>query len=127
LANQWTDPFFCAQYTAAAKTNTLDPVAKAVDNLANVFKKDAKLAQVLQAPSLSTEDKKQIVDELAKTLGTTDKEGTVKNFLSTLAEHNRLNALERIVEKFAVLMSASKGEVELTVTSAAVRRINAGN
>ena len=44
----------------------------------------------------------------------------MKNFLATLAEKNRLGALEGIVEKFGVLMSAHRGEVELTVTSAAV-------
>jgi hypothetical protein len=47
------------------------------------------------------------------------KEGaTVKNFLDTLAENNRLNQLQGVCEKFGQLMSASRGEVELRVTSA---------
>ena len=45
---------------------------------------------------------------------------TVKNFLKTLADNNRLGILEGVCEKFGVLMSASRGEVELVVTSAQV-------
>jgi F-type H+-transporting ATPase subunit O len=77
--------------------------------------------EVLGAPTLSLSDKQQIVQELQKNLGSQDKEGIVKNFLNTLAENNRLGALEGVVEKFGVLMGAHRGEVELTVTSAAVR------
>lgn len=47
-----------------------------------------------------------------------DKTGTVQNFLDTLAENNRLGQLEGVCEKFGVLMSASRGEVEMTITSA---------
>lgn len=46
----------------------------------------------------------------------------MKNFLATLAENNRLGVLEGVVEKFGVLMGAHRGEIELTVTSAAVCR-----
>lgn len=48
-----------------------------------------------------------------------DKGNTLKNFLDTLAENNRLSVLEGVCEKFAVLMSAARGEVEMTITSAA--------
>ena len=37
-----------------------------------------------------------------------------------MAENNRLGLLEGVCEKFGILMSASRGEIELTVTSAAV-------
>jgi len=70
---------------------------------------------------LTVSDKKQIVAELQKHMGGQDKGDVVKNFLSTLAENNRLSLLEPVCEKFAQLMSAYRGEVELTVTSAAVR------
>lgn len=48
----------------------------------------------------------------------------LKNFLNTLAENNRLGALEGVCDKFAQLMSAHRGEVELVVTSAAVRALS---
>lgn len=65
-------------------------------------------------------DKQGIVNEIASKMGVTDKADTVKNFLNTLAENNRLSVLEGVCEKFGTLMSAYKGEVELTITSAAV-------
>ena len=75
---------------------------------------------MLRAPTLTVSDKQQIVAELQKHIGGQDKEGVVKNFLTTLAENNRLGVLEGAVEKFGVLMGAHRGEVELVVTSAAV-------
>lgn len=68
---------------------------------------------------MSPDDKKQIIAELQKHVGA-DKGETVKNFLETLADNNRLGVLEPVCEKFAVLMSAAKGEIELVVTSATV-------
>jgi F-type H+-transporting ATPase subunit O len=120
LGVQWLG-LTTAQYTAAAKTNVLDPTAKSLDSLAAIFKKDPKLAEVLHAPTLSVSDKQQIVQELQKQLGPQDKEGIVKNFLQTLAENNRLGVLPGVVSKFGELMGAHRGEIELTVTSATVR------
>ncbi|KAK8217365.1 ATP synthase F0 subcomplex subunit OSCP atp5 [Zalaria obscura] len=108
-----------ALYTAAAKTSALDSTSKALESLLATFKKDPKLQQILNAPSLSADDKKQIIAELQKTIGGQDKENTMKNFLDTLAENNRLSVLEGVCEKFGVLMGAHRGEVEMTVTSAA--------
>ena len=73
----------------------------------------------MSAPTLSSSDKSQVVQELQKTMGVTDKDNTIKNFLQTLAENNRLGVLEGVCEKFGTLMSASRGEVEMTITSAA--------
>jgi F-type H+-transporting ATPase subunit O len=108
-----------ALYTAASKSNALDPTAKSLQALQGVFQKDAKLTQILNAPSLTVSDKQQIIQELQKHIGGADKDGIVKNLLSTLAENNRLGELQGVVEKFGVLMGAHRGEVELTVTSAA--------
>lgn len=60
------------------------------------------------------------MQELHKIAGA-DKGDIVKNFLNTLAENNRLGLLEGVVEKFATLMSAHRGEIELSITSAQVR------
>merc|ERR1711967_198395 len=57
--------------------------------------------------------------ELRKTMAVQDKDNTIKNFLQTLAENNRLSVLEGVCEKFSTLMSAARGEVEMTITSAA--------
>ena len=57
-------------------------------------------------------------------MGPVDKADTVKNFLKTLAENNRLGILEGVCEKFSTLMGAARGEVDLIVTSASVRLAN---
>jgi F-type H+-transporting ATPase subunit O len=90
-----------------------------MEALAQTFKNDKKLQAILSAPTLSVEDKKQIVAEIQKSTGVQDKSNTVQNFLATLAENNRLSVLEGVTTKFAELISASRGEVELIITSAA--------
>lgn len=54
-------------------------------------------------------------------MGGLEKGETVKNFLKTLADNNRLGILQGVCDKFGTLMGAARGEMELTVTSAAVR------
>lgn len=73
---------------------------------------------ILATPTLSAGDKSQIVQELEKQAGGGGE--TVKNLLRTLAENNRLSLLGGVVNKFAELIAASRGEVEMTVTSAQV-------
>ena len=43
--------------------------------------------------------------------------------MKTLADNNRLGILQGVCDKFAVLMGAAKGELELVVQSASVSRI----
>ncbi|KAH6622993.1 ATP synthase delta subunit-domain-containing protein [Chaetomium tenue] len=101
---------------ATALTSSLEPTAKGLAALGNVIQKDAKLVTILQAPTLSAADKSAVVAELQKNAGASGE--TVKNFLATLAENNRLGLLPGVCTKFSELMSAARGEVEMVVTSA---------
>lgn len=112
---------YCLQYTAAAKQSALDNTSRAVSSLFSVLKQDTKLQRILSTPTLQDADKQSIISELEKHTGGADKSGTVKNFLSTLAQNNRLGILEGVCDKFTQLISAGKGEIELVITSAAVR------
>jgi len=116
-----TDLLYSLKYTAAAKTSSLDLTARALNTLSDIFKKDPKLPLILNAPSMSPNDKSQIVQELQRHMGNLEKGETVKQFLKTLSENNRLGILEGVCEKFAVLMGAAKGELEMVVQSASVR------
>ncbi|KAK2742805.1 ATP synthase F0 subcomplex subunit OSCP atp5 [Myotisia sp. PD_48] len=107
-----------ALYTASAKTSSLEQTSKALSTLAEVFKRDVKLAGILSTPTLSATDKSQIVQELQKVAGGPGKDGILKNFLTTLAENNRLGVLEGVCTKFETLMGAYRGEIELMITSA---------
>ncbi|KAI1936780.1 ATP synthase F0 subcomplex subunit OSCP atp5 [Ophidiomyces ophidiicola] len=103
---------------AALKLPFLEQTSKALTSLGDVFKKDVKLTTILNAPTLSASDKAQIVAELQKIAGGAGKGDVMKNFLNTLAENNRLGVLEGVCQKFATLMSAYRGEIELIITSA---------
>ncbi|GAP89012.1 putative ATP synthase subunit 5 [Rosellinia necatrix] len=107
-----------ALYTAAVKSSTLDPTAKALSALADLYAKDAKLAAVMATPTLTEADKSAILAELQKNLGAAGANDTVKNFLATLAENNRLALLKDVCDKFGQIISASRGEIEMIVTSA---------
>ncbi|OOF99575.1 hypothetical protein ASPCADRAFT_41243 [Aspergillus carbonarius ITEM 5010] len=106
-----------ALYTASAKSANLDQTSKALASLGQLLKADRKLTGIISAPTLTVGDKQQIVQELQKVAGA-DKADILKNFLNTLAENNRLGLLEGICEKFATLMGAHRGEIELNITSA---------
>lgn len=84
-------------------------------SLKTVIKEDANIGTILENPALSASDKKIVVDTFSKAINA-DK--TVNNFLSLLAENNRLSLIPHIVEKFETLANASKGVVEATITSA---------
>ena len=94
--------------------------ARALAALAGVLKCEPALAAQLRAPALGAADKTTLVGRLQKQAGA-DRDGVLRNFLATLADNNRLGVLEGVCDKFEVLMSAFRGEVELVVTSAAVR------
>lgn len=109
-----------SQYTAAVKTQSLDSAAKALASLNAIIAKDPKLTTILSAPTLTQADKSQIIAELEKAAGVPSGDKTVKNLLKTLAENNRLSLLGGVCAKFGEIMSASRGEVEMVVTSATV-------
>ncbi|KAL9095147.1 MAG: hypothetical protein Q9163_006529 [Psora crenata] len=107
-----------ALYTAAVKSSSLETTAKSLATLSDVFKTDRKLIGVLGAPTLTSEDKSLVIQELQRHLDSSDKSDTVRNFLKTLADNNRLSILEGICEKFTTLMGAARGEMDLVITSA---------
>ncbi|OAA64425.1 ATP synthase oligomycin sensitivity conferral [Niveomyces insectorum RCEF 264] len=106
-----------ALYTAAVKTASLDPTAKALTALGALLAKDPKLNAILATPTLSAADKAAIVTELQSATGSSN-QPTVRHFLATLAENNRLGLLGDVVAKFGELIRAAHGEVEMVVTSA---------
>ncbi|KAK4697134.1 hypothetical protein P7C71_g895, partial [Lecanoromycetidae sp. Uapishka_2] len=86
-----------ALYTAAVKTSALETTSKSLTALSEVFKKDSRLPSTLNAPTLTPGDKSQIVQELQRHMGGQDKGDTVKNFLQTLADNNRLGILQGVL------------------------------
>jgi len=104
-----------AIYSAASKQNKLDAVDKDFQGLKSLFVTEKKLAEILKTPTLSKEQKKNAVNELAIKRNATD---VTVNTLTLLAENGRLGRLLGIVNAFGKLMSAHKGEVNAVITTA---------
>jgi len=104
-----------ALYTAASKASTLDSTDKTLSSLQALIQKDTKLASLMSSPTLDAGAKSALVSEVTKSVGG-DK--TIANLLAILAENNRLALVPGIVNQFATLMKAHRGEVEAVITSA---------
>ncbi|ANB14537.1 F1F0 ATP synthase subunit 5 [Sugiyamaella lignohabitans] len=104
-----------ALYTASAKDSTIEATEKGLTSLKSLISEDAKLATIIANPALSASDKKTVVEAISQSAGL-DK--TVSNFLSVLADNNRLSLLPEVITKFEVLSNAHQGFVDATVTSA---------
>lgn len=103
------------KYTAAAKSNALPAVESSLASLKALLASDSKLDTILANPALSTSDKATIVQTLA---AASKADSTVTNFLSVLADNNRLGLLASVASQFETLTNAANGIVEATITSA---------
>lgn len=74
----------------------------------------ARLQTFISNPTLSNKDK---VSGLEQLIGSKSDDIT-RNLFEVLAENGRLGDAERVIEEFARLMAAHRGEVEVTITSA---------
>lgn len=92
------------------------PAAEAsLSALKELVSKDTKLATILENPALSSSDKKAVVSTFSEAINA---DSTVSNFLTLLAENNRLALIPSIAAQFETLTNAAKGIVEATITSA---------
>ncbi|EPY51167.1 F0-ATPase delta subunit [Schizosaccharomyces cryophilus OY26] len=103
-------------YTAAVKESKLDRVEKALTTLGATLKERPEFAQFIANPSINYEDKKLIVSSLSKMTGG---DALLSNFFNILSVNNRLSMLDRIENQFQKIMRVQRGEVEVTITSAA--------
>lgn len=86
--------------------------------------KDAdKLQTFISNPTLSNKDKIKGLEQL---IGNKSDEIT-KNLFEVLAENGRLGDAQKVIGEFERLMAAYRGEVEVTITSAAVSKRSEGN
>ncbi|KAM6291181.1 ATP synthase peripheral stalk subunit OSCP, mitochondrial [Porphyrio hochstetteri] len=103
-----------ALYSAATKQNKLDQIEKELSRVWTLLK-DPKLSSIVMNPhTKSTVKQKAVNDVLAK-----EKMSPVTvNLMNLLAENGRLRYMPGIVSSFGKIMSAYRGEVLCTVTTA---------
>ncbi|KAL2912385.1 ATP synthase F0 subcomplex subunit OSCP atp5 [Polyrhizophydium stewartii] len=113
-----------ALFTAASKQNVLDKVEAELKSVEALIARDAGVQTFLNAPLLNRTAKKEGVKSL---LAKGTYSPVTKNFFDLLAENGRLDQTEKILVSFAQLMSAARGQVAVTVTSAKALDVKALN
>lgn len=104
-----------ALYSATIQQSDMAQTYKSLEKIENVIKGDPQLKNALTNPSLTKDDRVAIAKSVANDLSL-DK--TTANFLTVLAENNRLGNFSSVFQKFVLLNDAYNGVVEAKVTSA---------
>ncbi|PWN54169.1 putative ATP5-F1F0-ATPase complex, OSCP subunit [Violaceomyces palustris] len=115
------------KYASSAYVAALSKDAKTLEKVESDLKavsaalasaEGAKLQSFISNPTLSAAEKTKGLEQLLST-GKSGKPDTIThNLFQVLAENGRLQDTEKVIEGFLELMSAYRGEVEVTVTSA---------
>ncbi|KAH9814885.1 OSCP/delta subunit of ATPase [Melampsora americana] len=110
-----------ALYTATAKKDVklLSTVEKDVTSVQKILTGagGASIKEFLQNPTLQSAERKKGISNMLSKLPSAPNEMT-QNLLSVLAENGRLYETEKVIEDFLTLMSAHRGEITITITSA---------
>nr|XP_002127217.1 ATP synthase subunit O, mitochondrial [Ciona intestinalis] len=103
-----------ALYSASVKSKTKENVAKDLVTIGGMFQSQ-KVADFMNDPFIKSDIKLGLLKEVATKAGMSN---TSVNFFGVLAENNRLDLISDVTDIFARLMSAEKGEIPATVTTA---------
>jgi F-type H+-transporting ATPase subunit O len=104
-----------ALYSAASKENKLDQVERDINTIGELFQKNNRIGETLKSPIVAKKDKKDILENLAKEYNLSP---LTLNVFSAMSEHGRLSLVPKLLRTFAAIMSAARGEVLTTVTTA---------
>jgi F-type H+-transporting ATPase subunit O len=102
-----------ALFTASVKQNKLDIVEKELIKISNFLQENPKMEEFLNTPA----DRKLKITKVKEMLaGKYSK--IIENFFDVVAENGRLDQTSKIINSFNTLMTAQRGQVNVTVTSA---------
>jgi F-type H+-transporting ATPase subunit O len=104
-----------ALYSAAMKEKKLETVEKELKSFAELMKKEPKLAEFVANPSVQRTVKREA---LSKILQGQKFSNIVVNTFAALAENGRMNKVGGVLNSFNKIMSAHRGEVLCSVTTA---------
>lgn len=104
-----------ALYSASIQESSIDLSFQALGKINNLLETDSKVKEYLVNPALSKDDRSFVIKTISSNLKL-DK--TVTNFLTVLAQNNRLTNFNSIYQKYSLLNDAYNGIVEAKVTSA---------
>lgn len=104
-----------ALYSAAAKQKHLEKVESELLNVDELIRTNEKLSEYLENPTLNKYKKQSLLTDVLKSQKYTD---LTVNLMAILAENNRLPLVHNVVSAFGKLMSAARGEVLCSITTA---------
>ena len=104
-----------ALYAAAAKNKALEAVQADLVLLKETLNTSPALLNFCTDPSLGRDQKAKGITEVLTAAKAND---TTKKALATLAEGGRLGDVTKVIDMYADLITAAKGEVKAVITSA---------
>lgn len=104
-----------AMYSAAAKQKNLEQVESELSKVDELIRTNDKLSEYLANPTLDKYKKQSLLTDVLKSQKYSD---LTVNLFGTLAENNRLRLVHNVVIAFGKLMSAARGEVLCSITTA---------
>lgn len=104
-----------ALFDLARERGGLEQAGADLAALQQMVQESDDLGRLLASPIVSREEHARAVDAVAERIGVSE---TVRNFLGVLAQQRRLGALSAIIDEFARLLAAHRGEETAQVTSA---------
>lgn len=104
-----------ALFELATEEKTADKTGEQLAAFAAAIKASGDLDRLVRSPVFKTEDQTAAIEAVAAKLGIT---GTALNFLRLAARNRRLAALPGMIDAYATLLTASKGETAGEVISA---------
>jgi F-type H+-transporting ATPase subunit delta len=104
-------------FASVAATHRLDVAAaqRQMQDFAATLDGSHDLREILENPSIPTDQKLAVLDGLAERLGMMRE---VRNFVAVIMEHQRLNELNEIIATYDRVADEDSGVVEAEVTSA---------
>lgn len=99
----------------AAEQNQVDQVWRNLSDLREAWQSSDELREVFENPSVSSADRRQVIDALAGRMGLTP---LVKNTLKLLSDRRRARYLGEVVEAFDALAGERAGRVRAEVVTA---------
>jgi F-type H+-transporting ATPase subunit delta len=104
-----------ALFELAQERNGLEQAGTDLASLQRLLMESDDLARLMASPVVSREEHARAVESVAERLGSSD---VVRGFLGVLAKQRRLGSLSEIIDAFARLLAAHRGEETAEVTSA---------
>jgi len=104
-----------ALYSAAIKEKKLEAVEKELKGVQELLKKEAQLSEFVANPSIQRTAKRETLLAISKKMNYSS---ITTNLFSALADNGRLNKVNGVLNAFYKIMSAHRGEVLCSVTTA---------